>query len=134
MNSRRGVDDGLTLIELVISTAILGFILAAVTAAITVVLVSASPTQGRTAASHDKQLIDAYFGSDVQNSVAVATTKPSCAAPSSTTVNTSGVAPSWQDSPGGGAPPNNHSRYYVGPPQAARGGGGPAQARQRRPP
>src|SRR3954454_14237980 len=119
---RAGDDDGLTLIELVLSTAILGFILAAVTAAITVVLINASPTQGRTAGSHDKQLIDAYFGSDVQNSGAVSTTKPACAAPSSATVNSSVVALSWQDSTGGAATTNNYAWYYVARPKAAGGG------------
>src|SRR3954464_12360458 len=119
---RAGDDDGLTLIELVLSTAILGFILAAVTAAITVVLISASPTQGRTAASHDKQLIAAHFGGDGQNSVAVTTTKPACAAPSSTTVNASVVALSWQDSTGGAPTTNNYSWYYVARPKAAGGG------------
>ena len=115
-------DVGLTLIELIVSTGILGFILAAVTAAITVVLISASPTQGRTAASHDKQLIDAYFGTDVQNSSAVSTTKPACASPSSATVNGSVVTLTWQDSTGGAATTNNYAWYYVARPKAVGGG------------
>lgn len=115
-------EAGLTLIELVVSTAILGFILAAVTAAITVVLISASPTQGRTAASHDKQLIDAYFGTDVQNSTSVSTTKPACASPSTATVNSSVVALTWQDSTGGAATTDNYAWYYVARPKATGGG------------
>ena len=121
MNRWRRSDAGLTLIELIVSTGILGFILAAVTAAITVVLVSASPTQGRTAASHDEQLIDAYFGSDVQNSVTVSTTKPACITPSSTTINSSIVTLTWQDSTGGAATTNNYAWYYLARPKNAGG-------------
>jgi prepilin-type N-terminal cleavage/methylation domain-containing protein len=121
MSSRRASDEGLTLIEMVVAIGILGFLMAAVTAAITVVLISASPTQGRTAASHDKQLVDAFFGSDVQNSVAVSTTKPACLTPSTSTVNTSVVALTWQDSSGGAATTNDFAWYYVARPKNAVG-------------
>ena len=121
MRPRRTPEEGLTLIELVIAVGILGFLMAAVTAAIAVVLISASPTQGRTAASHDKQLVDAFFGSDVQNSVSVSTTKPACITPSSLTANTSVVTLTWQDSSGGAATMNDYAWYYVARPKNAAG-------------
>ena len=135
MSIGRRDDHGLTLVELVFSVAILGFILAAVTAAITVVLVSASPTQGRVTLSHDKQIIDAFVGSDIRRSaprlvtggaqdyevLPVTITKPSCIALPTSTLNTGLVGFTWQDSSGGSPTSNNYAWYYVAQPKLPNG-------------
>jgi hypothetical protein len=58
----------------------------------------------------------------VQNSVAFTTTKPACAEPSSSTVNTSVVTLTWQDSTGGAPTTNNYAWYYVARPKVVGGG------------
>lgn len=79
MSPRRGRDDGLTLVEMLISVTILATVLAAVSG-ITLVAMRTATTSGvRLDESNDLQRAASYFGDDVQGAqtVSVATT-PRC--------------------------------------------------------
>ncbi len=70
--------EGLTLIELVISVAILGIILGALTAAMLVALTGNSQTGQRLAESSDVQFAASYFGDDAEGAVTFATGTAQC--------------------------------------------------------
>lgn len=76
--SRTG-DDGFTLVELLISVAILGMVLAAISGVTFVAVGTAADADTRLSESNDLLLATTYFGDDVQGaqSVAVGTT-PRC--------------------------------------------------------
>jgi len=113
MNRNRGRDDGFTLVELLMTVTILGIIMGPLIAAILVILNNYTSTEDRLSGSHDVQMADAYFASDVKASgsqlydpVASAlvrqpvstTTLPGCAR-ATTTSDVLVVAFTWRDIP-----------------------------------
>lgn len=71
-------DDGFTLVELIVTMAILGAVGAAVTAAIVVGLRTTDATQARLAESHDRQMTPAFFITDAQSSDDVSVSDTAC--------------------------------------------------------
>lgn len=79
MNGAPSGDDGMTLIEMLISIALLGLIIAPITLALFLALeVSASSSQ-RTTDSADAQISSSYFASDVQSADVVRQASYVCA-------------------------------------------------------
>ncbi len=64
-------EDGFTLVELMVSVAILGIIIGAISAAIIVGLQTSDRTTNRLAESHDAQDVAAFFVTDMQSAVTV---------------------------------------------------------------
>ena len=91
-------DSGFTLIELLMAMTILGLIMGPLCGAILIIIGTSSSTQQRLWTSHDVQMADAYFASDVKNSGSqlydpvtqvlvrrpLSTVKPACAQPTAT--------------------------------------------------
>src|SRR5947209_20217812 len=104
-------EDGFTLVEMLLAITILGVISGSIVGAIFVMTQSTRYTLDRTGAaggtvqdslvsSHDQQLADSYFSSDVQNSASIATSRPACDAAPTGVAWTSIVAFTWPDSSG----------------------------------
>jgi prepilin-type N-terminal cleavage/methylation domain-containing protein len=83
----RGGDDGFTLVEVLISIAILGILVGAISSALFVALRTTGSADVRLTESNDELFAATYFSDDVQGakSVAIATT-PRCGADSSVVV------------------------------------------------
>jgi prepilin-type N-terminal cleavage/methylation domain-containing protein len=69
-------DDGFTLVELLVSIVILGFIMAAVTGVVISYLKDTNSTVGRLQESHDAQISAAYFTQDAESAGLRATATP----------------------------------------------------------
>ncbi len=88
LNTRR--DDGFTLIELVVSIAILALVMSAVAATFMVAMKVAPESDSRLNDSRDTLVMSAYFAGDVQGAVSMVVPNPSN--PSPTPKCTTGVA------------------------------------------
>ncbi len=74
----RPTEEGFTLVELLITTVIIGFVVSAVTASLVVGLKTTDDTNKRLSESHDAQMASVYFAADAQNADDVSLSDPTC--------------------------------------------------------
>ena len=74
-------DDGFTLIELILSIALLGLVFGAISLAMVASLRTNDETQGRLDETRDEQFVAAYLASDVAGATAVVANAPSQCGP-----------------------------------------------------